>query len=273
MAAFKKLVRFFDGARVHYGDLLGVAENIYTVRRLEGNDFSQLKATEEIHDVTTLLCPIESTPLVLCIGLNYKQHAQEANLQVPKYPTVFTKPADALAGPFEAIDIHPDAREMLDWEGELTVVISRDAKNVSEEDALDYVLGYTAGNDVSARHFQLPADVSGGQFCYAKSFDKFAPIGHTIVSAQEIPDPQALQLRTKVNGVVKQETSTGDMIYTIRQIISHLSRGTTIRKGTLIMTGTPSGVGLFRKEFLKHDDIVEVEIDGVAATRNRIHYS
>lgn len=190
---------------------------------------------------------------------------------MPTYPTVFTKPADALTGPFEAISIHPDARELLDYEGELTIVIARDAKNVSEEDALDYVLGYTAGNDVSARNFQLP-DASGGQFCYAKSFDQFAPIGHTIVAAHEVPDPQALQLTTKVNGEVKQETSTGDMIWTVRQIISHLSRGTTLRKGTLIMTGTPSGVGYFRKEFLKDGDVVEVEIEGCAATKNRIRY-
>ena len=190
---------------------------------------------------------------------------------MPTYPTVFIKPADALAGPFEDIDIHPDARELLDFEGELTLVIARDAKDISEEDALDYVLGYTAGNDVSARNFQLP-EASGGQFCYAKSFDKFAPIGHTIVAAQEIPDPQALQLITKVNGVIKQETSTRDMIWTVRQIISHLSRGTTLRTGTLIMTGTPSGVGYFRKEFLKDGDVVEVGIEGVAATKNRMHH-
>jgi 2-keto-4-pentenoate hydratase/2-oxohepta-3-ene-1,7-dioic acid hydratase in catechol pathway len=149
--------------------------------------------------------------------------------------------------------------------------MGKDAKNVSEEDALDYVLGYTAGNDVSARHFQLP-EASGGQFCYAKSFDHFAPIGHTIVAAREIPDPQALKLSTKVNGIVKQETSTGDMIWGVRQIISHLSRGTTLRKGTVIMTGTPSGVGFFRKEFLKDGDVVEVEIEGVAVTRNRMNH-
>ncbi|KAJ5998363.1 hypothetical protein N7451_006173 [Penicillium sp. IBT 35674x] len=271
MATFKKLVRFTAGADTHYGDLIGAVGNNYTVRKLKGSPFTNLEATEEIHETQTLLCPIESTPLVICIGLNYRQHATEANLPVPKYPSVFMKPADSLAHAFEDIPIHPDAAELLDFEGELTVVVGKDAKNVSEEDALDYVLGYTAGNDVSARNFQLP-EVSGGQFCYAKSFDKFAPIGHTIVSAQEILDPQALQMRTKVNGVIKQETSTGDMIYTVRQIISHLSRGTTLRKGTLIMTGTPSGVGFFRKEFLKNGDIVEVEIDGVAATRNRMVY-
>ncbi|KAJ5814579.1 hypothetical protein N7474_006356 [Penicillium riverlandense] len=272
MATFKNLVRFSTGSQAHYGDLVAVADNKYTVRKLKGTPFTALEQTEEIIQVDRLETPIEDTPIVLCIGLNYKQHAQEANLPVPKYPTVFTKPADALAGPFDAIDIHPDARELLDYEGELTVVIGRDAKNVSEEDALDYVLGYTAGNDVSARNFQVP-EASGGQFCYAKSFDGFAPIGHAIVAARDIPDPQKLQLTTKVNGVVKQETSTGDMIWNVRQIISHLSRGTTLRRGTLIMTGTPSGVGYFRKEFLKDGDIVEVEVEGVGATENRIrHY-
>lgn len=151
------------------------------------------------------------------------------------------------------------------------MVIGSDALNVSEEDALDYVLGYTAGNDVSARNFQLP-EASGGQFCYAKSFDQFGPIGHTIVSAAEVKDPQTLQLRTRVNGVIKQETSTGDMIWGVRQIISHLSRGMTLRRGTVIMTGTPPGVGFFRKEFLKDGDIVEVEIEGVATVRNQIEF-
>lgn len=137
---------------------------------------------------------------------------------------------------------------------------------------MDYVLGYTAGHDVSACNFQVP-EASGGQFCYAKSFDGFAPIGHTIVAARDIPDPQKLQLTTKVNRVVKQETSTGDMIWSVRQIISHLSCGTTLRRGALIMTGTPSSVGYFRKEFLKDGDLVEVEIEGLGATKNRIrHY-
>ena len=190
---------------------------------------------------------------------------------MPTYPPVFTKPADALAGPFETIEIHPDAQPLLDYEGELTVIIGRDAKNVSEKSALDYLLGYTVGNDVSARNFQLP-EASGGQFCYAKSFDKFAPIGHTIVSADSIPDPQALILITRVNGEVKQETSTSDMIWGVRQIISHLSRGTTLRKGTVIMTGTPSGVGFFRKEFLKNGDIVEVELEGLAKVRNMMKH-
>lgn len=191
---------------------------------------------------------------------------------MPKYPAVFTKPADALAGPFDIVYTHPDTRDLLDYEGELVIVMGKDAKNVSEGDALNYVLGFTAGNDVSARNFQLP-EASGGQFCYAKSFDGFAPIGHTLTAPSELSDPLAVRLTTKVNGQIKQDTNTNDMIFNVGQIISHLSRGTTLRKGTVIMTGTPAGVGYFRKEFLKDGDVVEVEIEGVGMVRNKILFS
>ena len=182
---------------------------------------------------------------------------------------MFTKPADALAGPLDDIHIHPDTQTMLDYEGELTVIIGKDGKNVSEADALQYVLGYTCGNDVSARNYQLP-DTSGGQFCYAKSFDGFAPIGPCIVSTAEVPNPQDLRLTTRVNGQVRQQSSTSDMIFSVAKIISHLSRGTTLRKGTVIQTGTPSGVGLFMepKGFLRSGDVVEVEIERVGSIKN-----
>ncbi|GKZ64428.1 hypothetical protein AnigIFM50267_003897 [Aspergillus niger] len=271
MATFKQLVRFAVGDQTHYGELINTDGNKYTVQQFDGTPFDKLLLTDITYTVTDLLRPVPSTPLVICIGLNYKQHAKEASLDVPTYPPVFTKPADALAGPFETIPIHRDAQSHLDYEGELTVVIGKDAKNVSAEDALDYVLGYTAGNDLSARNFQMP-EASGGQFCYAKSFDKFAPIGHVLVSAQEVQDPQQLSLVTKVNGVVKQTTNTSDMIWGVREIVSHLSRGMTLRKGTLIMTGTPSGVGLFRKEFLQDGDVVEVEVGGVASVKNKMKY-
>ncbi|GFF48268.1 hypothetical protein IFM51744_06784 [Aspergillus udagawae] len=269
--AFKRLVRFAIGDRVSFGDLLSVNGGTYNVRRLTGDPFTNLQPTEDIIHVEKLLCPIERTPIIILVGLNYQSHVNEAKLNVPKYPPIFVKPADALAGPFDTIDIHPDAREMLDYEGELTVVVGRDAKNISEEDALDYVLGYTAGNDLSARNFQLP-EASGMQFGYSKSFDQFGPIGHTIVAASQISDPQDLRLVTRVNGEAKQQTSTNDMIWSVRQIISHLSRGMTLRKGTVIMTGTPAGVGFFTKEFLKAGDVVEVEIEGVASVKNKIRY-
>ena len=185
--------------------------------------------------------------------------------------------------------VHPDATTMLDYEGELTVLIGKDAKNVAESDALSYVLGYTMGNDVSARNFQLP-DVSGGQFCYAKSFDTFAPIGPAIITTHAIPDPHSLTYVTRVNGEQRQATPTSDLIWTIPQLIAHLSRGTMLKAGTLIMTGTPSGeliydidsldivsdfqigVGLFMepKGFLHENDVVEVELEGFGFIRNKI---
>lgn len=184
---------------------------------------------------------------------------------------IFTKPSDALAGPFSTVHVHQDAQGKLDYEGELCVVIGRDTKNVNESDALDHVLGYAIGNDVSARNFQHP-NVSGGQFCYAKSFDGFAPLGPAIWSKEVVPDPQGLRFSTYVNGERVQDTGTNDMIWTVRQIISHLSRGTTLRKGTVIMTGTPSGVGIFRGAFLKDGDTVRVEVEGLGAIENRIAF-
>ncbi|CAM1509219.1 Fc.00g029580.m01.CDS01 [Cosmosporella sp. VM-42] len=272
MASFKRLVRFAQGAQVYYGDLIDTADGQYTVKKLLGSPFEALKQTDEIVKTDKLLCPVASTPLVVLIGLNYGTHAKEANLPIPKYPAVFAKPADALAGPFDVIETHPDTQSMLDYEGELTVVIGKDAKNVSEEDALDYVLGYTAGNDVSARHFQLPEN-SGGQFCYSKSFDGFAPIGHAIVPPSALPGPLDARITTKVNGVIKQDSNVNDMIFNVSKIISHLTRGTTLRQGTVIMTGTPAGVGYFRKEFLQDGDVVEVEIEGIAKVQNKISFA
>lgn len=190
-------------------------------------------------------------------------------LTVPKYPVMFTKPPDSLAGPFDDIPIPLIAQEKLDFEGELCVIIGKDVKNVSESEALDCVLGYSIGNDVSARNFQLP-ELSGGQFCYAKAFDGFAPIGPAIWSTTVVPDPQALKYKTVVNGEVRQETETSDMIWTVRQIIVHLARGRTLRKGTVIMTGTPSGVGFFQNRFLKDGDVVSVEVEGLGGISNRM---
>jgi transcription initiation factor TFIIH subunit 2 len=150
--------------------------------------------------------------------------------------------------------------------------MGRDAKNVSASDAYSYILGYTVGNDVSARNYQLPASKSGGQFGYAKSFDKFAPIGPAIVSTEIIKDPGKLRYWTKVNGEKRQETGTDDMIWNVGQIVEHLSRGTTLRAGTAIMTGTPSGVGFFMepKGFLKDGDVVEVYVEGIGSLVNKM---
>jgi 2-keto-4-pentenoate hydratase/2-oxohepta-3-ene-1,7-dioic acid hydratase in catechol pathway len=161
---------------------------------------------------------------------------------------------------------------MLDYEGELTVIIGRDAKNVSESEALDYVLVYTSGNEVSARNFQLKEN-SGGQVCYAKSFDTFVPIGPAIISTRLIPDPQKVHYVAKVNGEVRQDIETKDMIWSVRQIIAFLSRGTTMRKGTVIMTGISDGIGWFQGKLLKDGDIVEVDIEGFSKISNKLVFS
>ncbi|KAL2829624.1 fumarylacetoacetate hydrolase family protein [Aspergillus pseudoustus] len=272
--AFKSLVRFAHDSCEHYGDLLEYNEGAGTflVQKLDGSPFGTLTVTGETLQVEQLLCPLEDTPTIICVGLNYREHATEAKLEIPRDPVIFTKPPDALATSDEPIPIHPDAQAMLDYEGELVVVIGRDSKEITEADALDYVLGYTSGNDLSARDFQGPSSISGGQFCYAKSFDGFAPIGQYITAAAEVPDPQGLFLVTKVNGVQRQASSTSDMIWTVRRLIAHLSRGRTLRAGSLIMTGTPSGVGYATNQFLRDGDLVEVSISGLATTTNTISF-
>lgn len=153
------------------------------------------------------------------------------------------------------------------------MIIGRDAKNVPASEALSYVLGYTNGNDVSARNFQMP-ESGGGQASYAKSFDKFAPVGPAIIMASQVPDPQKLKYTTKVNGEIRQTTGTDDMIWTVEKIIEHLSRGSTLRKGTAIMTGTPSGVGLFMtpRGMLKDADVVDIEVEGFGKLSNTIKF-
>ncbi|EOD43909.1 putative fumarylacetoacetate hydrolase family protein [Neofusicoccum parvum UCRNP2] len=262
-----------EEGQIFYGDLLESSGTSFKVNKLKGGLADGFSAAgSEPVAVQKLLCPLERTPIIQCVGVNYQKHAAEAKLSVPKYPVIFTKPADALAGPHQAIPIHADAQTMLDYEGELAVVVGRDAKDVDESDALDYVLGYAAANDISARNFQVP-DASGGQYSYAKSFDSFAPVGPAIVSPRAVPDPQRLTLVTRVNGEERQRTGTDDMIWSVRQIVAHLSRGTTLRAGTVIMTGTPAGVGFFHKKFLRDGDVVEVEIEGLGAIANKMAFT
>ncbi|OAL43999.1 hypothetical protein IQ07DRAFT_664497 [Pyrenochaeta sp. DS3sAY3a] len=270
---FARLVRYAHNGATHYGNLVESTENGFLVQRLAGSVTEGFtEASEEKILVDRLFCPIESVPIFLCIGLNYKKHAMEASLEVPEYPVVFTKPADALAGPGEDIPVCSGAQPMLDYEGELTVIVGKDCKNLPANfDLADYVLGYTAGNDVSARNYQIPS-ASGSQFCYAKSFDKFAPIGPWITSPRVIPDPQKLRYVTRVNGEVRQETGTDDMIWSVKQVMVHLSRGTTLRAGTAIMMGTPAGVGFFKNQFLVSGDKVEVEIEGEMTLTNTMKF-
>lgn len=193
--------------------------------------------------------------------------------KVPSQPVVFTKPADSIAGPLDDVHVHPEAQSQLDYEGELCFIFGKDCKDVSEADAMNCILGYTVGNDISARNY-IPQEVSGFQMSYGKSFDAFAPFGPYIVHPKIVGNPHQLQLITKVNGEVRQNENTSDMIWTVNQIISHLTRGRTVRAGTVCMTGTPSGVGWFMQPagFVKDGDEMEIDIEKLGSIKNRVRF-
>lgn len=216
--------------------------------------------------------PDPRPPAILAIGRNYAEHAAEMGAAAPSRPLVFMKNPAAVIGDGEAIVIPPACREhgpQVDFEGELAVVIDRDCRDVPRAAALAFVRGYAAANDVSARWWQKEGN--GGQFCRGKSFDTFCPIG-PLVPAAAVGDPQSLALRTRVNGVLMQSSNTALMLFPVATLVAELSRGMTLLAGTVILTGTPAGVGAARQPpvFLQHGDLVEVEIERVGTLRNPV---
>jgi 2-keto-4-pentenoate hydratase/2-oxohepta-3-ene-1,7-dioic acid hydratase in catechol pathway len=209
---------------------------------------------------------------IYCIGKNYADHAKETGSTVPERPVVFMKPTSAIQDPGKAIRLPVPAREKpgVDFEGELAVLIGRAARDVAECDALQYVLGYTCANDVSARWWQRHA--GGKQWIRGKGFDTFCPLGPVLVTAEEISDPQHLTITTTVSGEEMQHDSTQNMVFPVAELISYLSQGTTLLPGTIILTGTPSGVGFVRNppRFLEPGDEVVVTIEGIGSLKNRV---
>ncbi|KAM0342518.1 hypothetical protein ACHAPU_009492 [Fusarium lateritium] len=219
--------------------------------------------TDRIESVDRVLSPLaqDEVGTIRCIGLNYIQHAKEVNMDIPTIPTLFLKPSTSLGDPWPSVTLLPKITQedgSGDYESELAVVIGKAAKNVSEENALDYVLGYTAANDVSSRVSQL----NQSQWCFSKGFDGACPIGPVLVSPSAIPNPSKLHIRGLKNDKVLQDCSLDDLIFSIPKLISFLSQGTTLPAGTVIITGTPAGVGMGKKpkETLKHGDEFKVEI-------------
>lgn len=209
---------------------------------------------------------------IIGIGRNYEEHAREQNAAVPPLPLYFTKSLRALTlhqSPIIVPKICQD-RPQTDFEAELAVILDRDARDVAEENALDYVLGYTCANDVSARWWQKEG--GQGQFFRGKSFDTFAPLGPVVASAAAIGDPQKLKIECRVDGRTMQSASTADMIYSVKRLIADLSQGITLPAGTVILTGTPGGVGFTRKPpvFLEHGTVVEVEIEKIGILQNAV---
>jgi len=232
--------------------------------------YGEVKITNERIEVLELLAPIEPKT-IYCIGLNYRKHAEETGASIPEYPVVFLKSPTALQNPESPIVLPRHLRsDQVDFEGELGVIIGYECKNVCAADALNYVLGYTNGNDVSARDWQKTW--GGSQWSRGKTFDTFCPIGPALVTRDSVEDPNNLAISTRVNGATMQQSNTRDMIFNIPKIIEFLSGSTTLEPDTLILTGTPEGVGMSRKPpvWLKPGDVVEVEIEGMGILRNPV---
>lgn len=213
-------------------------------------------------------CPLSYVPNFFCIGLNYAKHAAETGMDAPKEPIVFSKASSALSGPNDDVII-PRGSQRSDWEVELGVVIGREALYVSEDDALDYVSAYCVINDLSEREFQIER---GGQWIKGKSAPTFGPVGPYLVTADEISDPQDLNVSLSLNGETVQSESTSDMIFTVRQIISHMSQFIKLMPGDIIATGTPSGVGMGMKpqRFLRAGDEMVVTVEGLGSQYQKV---
>jgi len=217
------------------------------------------------------------TKNVICLGLNYEAHARESarargrEAVLPTVPVMFTKAPLTVTGPHDDVVVDRTATQQVDWEVELGVVVGVGGKNIARADALTHVFGYTVINDLSARDLQQAHQ----QWFKGKSLDAFCPMGPVIVTADKVPDPQALRLRLSVNGVAKQDSNTSDMIFPVDSIVEWLSKGMTLEPGDIIATGTPEGVGIGRTppEFLNDGDIVETTIDGIGTLRNRIVFA
>jgi len=240
-----------------------------SLTRLEGNPFGAFSDSGE--PVSGGRCAPIIPPTIYCIGLNYRAHAEETNKPIPEFPVVFMKSPTAVQDPDKPIRLpRPRITQTVDYEAELAVVIGRDCRNVSRREALSFVLGYTCANDVSARNWQTAR--GGGQFCRAKTFDTFCPLGPSIVTTDELSDPNSLRISARLNGKIMQDSNTADMIFDVLSLIEFLSLDTTLRAGTVILTGTPSGVGVARTPpvYLQDRDRIEIEIEKIGVLTNPV---
>lgn len=255
--------------RVEDGKIVALGEASMQEYIAHGRGAGRRPGGEEVAlEEATLHAPVPRPQKVIAIGLNYEDHAAETGAQIPEKPIVFAKYANTVIGPGEPIRIPPITRQA-DYEAELAVVIGREAKNVSGEEALEYVFGYANANDVSARDLQFS---EGGQWTRSKSLDTFCPIGPYVVTRDEVPDPQDLSIRAILNGEVVQDGHTSKMIFSVAELVSFLSKGMTLVPGDVILTGTPPGVGMAREPqlWLKDGDEVTIEIEGLGSLTNPV---
>ncbi|VUC26550.1 unnamed protein product [Clonostachys rosea] len=279
------LIRFIakEDGRIHLGQIDSKRFPDVGLAIFEGRDVDASCISGSVFDgvvtdrklrVARLLSPLsmDQTPLIRCLGLNYRDHAKEANMPIPDVPVLFIKPRTALNGPYPAkINIPKIAQDdTADYEAELAVVISKDCRDVPESEAYQYVLGYTSSNDVSARAQQL----KNSQWCFGKGLDGSAPIGPVLVSAEAIPDPHELDIKAIHNSNIVQDSNTREMIFNVPKTIAFLSQGTTLERGTIILTGTGPGIGMVRqpKVVLRHGDDMRVYIQGIGTLINEVYH-
>lgn len=256
----------------HIRDLSGVLSDIdgssLSDERLGEIAKLDLTGLPRVEGDVRLGCPVSGVGKVVCIGLNYSDHAAEAGMDVPVEPVVFMKATSAICGPNDDV-ILPRGSEKTDWEVELGVIIGKEAKYVTEEDALDYVAGYCVVNDISERAYQLE---STGQWVKGKSCDTFAPIGPYLVTKDEVADPQNLKMWLSVNGKTWQNGTTETMVFGVKHLISYLSRYMSLQPGDIISTGTPPGVGMGQSPqvFLKAGDEMVLGVEGLGEQRQKV---
>lgn len=253
-----------DGSRC-----LAAAQDDGSYLRLDGELFGELTQTPQSVS-GKVLAPLQPVDL-LCIGLNYRKHAEEGKAPIPENPILFMKTVSAVQNPGDPIVLPRKLNsDKVDYECELAIVIGKECLNVSKADALDYVLGYTCANDVSARDWQKNG--GGGQWCRGKTFNTFCPLGPHLVTADEVPNPNSLGIRTILNGKTMQDWNTDDMIFDVPTLIEFLSASTRLLPGTVILTGTPHGVGFAQDPpvFLQPGDEVTIEIDGIGSLTNPV---
>lgn len=256
-----------DGAirdlSAHVADIAPETLGPDSLARLRALDPSALPVVE---GTPRLGAPLARPGNILCVGLNYRDHANEANMALPAEPVVFSKHTGAVSGPNDPV-VLPRGSVKSDWEVELAVVIGRPAHGVREAEALDYVAGYTVCNDVSERTFQLDR---GGQWIKGKSAPTFCPLGPVLVTADEIADPQSLRLWLSVNGQTMQDGTTANMVFPVAHLVSYLSTFMTLLPGDVIATGTPMGTGMGRGIFLNRGDVMRLGIDGIGIQEQRV---
>jgi 2-keto-4-pentenoate hydratase/2-oxohepta-3-ene-1,7-dioic acid hydratase in catechol pathway len=260
-----KITRYED----HSGAIrYGAEQSDGKVLQLGGDLFDSLQPTGKMAEIKRRLAPVAPTNLI-GIGLNYRRHAEESGAKIPERPIVFVKLVNSLQNPGDPIEL-PDSSQEVDYECELAVVIGKSCRNVTPENSLDYVLGYTCANDVSARDWQLKW--GGGQWCRGKSFDTFCPLGPVLVTADEIQNPNGLKIQTILNSDIVQDWNTSDMIFDVPALISFLSQNTTLIPGTVILTGTPHGVGMAAKppRYLRPGDTVSISVEKIGALTNPV---